>query len=528
MREWCMPGRSAVHAGEAMAATSHPLATSTALDILRRGGTAMDAAIAASAVLAVVESPETGIGGDCFALYAPEGRMPPVAFNGSGRAPLAADIGWYEARGIERIEADSVHAVTIPGAVDAWCRLHERFGRLEFAELMQPAIRYAESGYVVHERVAAEWQIAAGRLENDPNARSLFLTGGRAPETGTVMRNDALARSLALIARKGREGFYEGELAQAMVSHLQSLGGLHTVEDFALTAGEFVDPISIDRGENRIFQMPPNTQGAVALMILRLLDACGAQEHDFLSPEHVHLAIEAAKIGYDHRDRLLGDCERSGAFMRLLDDKEAISRLATGIRPGAVNPDLPKVAGGSANTVYLAVVDRDRNVASFINSIYHSFGSGICAPATGVLLQNRGVSFRLDRDHPNAIGSGRRPMHTIIPGMVGKDGRAALSFGVMGGDYQPMGHAHVLMAVHDHGYGLQAACDAPRYLPLKGRVEVERGMDPRTCETLRSWGHELVPAADPLGGAQMIGIDWERGTLAAGSDPRKDGCALGY
>ena len=528
MRNPCLPGRSAVHAGEAMVATSQPLATSTALDILRRGGTAMDAAIAASAVLAVVESPETGIGGDCFALYAPKGRMPPIAFNGSGRAPMAAGIDWYEQRGISKIEGDSAHAVTIPGAIDAWWRLHERFGRLDFAELLRPAIGYAENGYVVHERVAAEWKGAAARLANDPNARSLFLNDGQPPKAGTVMRNGALARSLDLIARKGRRGFYEGELAQAMVTHLQGLGGLHTMEDFAQTAGEFVEPISIDRNADRIFQMPPNTQGVVALMILRLLDACGAGDLDFLSADHVHVAIEAAKISYGYRDRLLGDSERSGAILDLLDDKDAIARLAAGITKRRINPDLPKVAGGSANTVYLAVVDRDRNVASFINSIYHSFGSGICAPGTGILLQNRGVSFRIDRSHPNAIGSGRRPMHTIIPGMVGRDGRAAMSFGVMGGDYQPMGHAHVLTAVHDHGYDLQAACDAPRYLPINGRVEVESGMDPDTCDTLRSWGHELVPAADPLGGAQMIGIDWESGTLTAGSDPRKDGCALGY
>lgn len=528
MRDICMPGRSTVYAGEAMAATSHPLATSTALDILRRGGTAMDAAIAASAVLAVVEPTETGIGGDCFALYAPEGRMPPVAFNGSGKAPMAAEIGWYEERGIGAIAGDSPHAVTIPGAVDAWCRLHARFGKLDFAELLQPAIRYAENGYVVHERVAAEWQSAAPHLENDANARSLFLAGGRPPETGTVMRNGGLARSLDLIARKGRAGFYEGDLAQAMVTRLRELGGLHTMDDFARTTGEFVDPIFIDRGERRVFQMPPNTQGVVALMILRLLDACGAADFDFLSPEHIHLAIEAAKIGYGYRDRLLGDSERSGTIMSLLDDSEALARLAAGILPRRVNPALPKVAGGSANTVYLAVVDRDRNVASFINSIYHTFGSGICAPDTGILFQNRGVSFRIDRNHPNAIAPGRRPMHTIIPGMVGEHGKAALSFGVMGGDYQPMGHAHVLSAVHDHGYDLQAACDAPRYLPLNGKVEVERGMDPGTCEVLKAWGHDLVPAADPLGGAQMIGIDWKDGILAAGSDPRKDGCALGY
>jgi gamma-glutamyltranspeptidase/glutathione hydrolase len=527
MRDEFLPGRSTVYAGEAMVATSQPLATSTALDILRRGGTAMDAAIAASAVLAVVEPTETGIGGDCFALYAPQGKMPPFAFNGSGRAPKMADVDWYEERGIEAIAGDSPHAVTIPGSVDAWCSLHERFGRLHFADLMKPAIGYAQNGYVVHERVAAEWQAVASRLV-DPNAQSAFLPDGHAPKAGTVMRNGALAKSLDTIARKGRKGFYVGELAETMVSHLRALGGLHTLEDFAETAGEFVEPIFMDRAAHQIFQMPPNTQGVVALIILRLLDACGASKQDFLSADYAHLAIEAGKIAYGYRDLLLGDGERSGAMLDLLNDPAQIARLAGEIKPGELNRTRPKVVGGSANTVYLTVVDRDRNVASFINSIYHSFGSGICAPDTGILFQNRGVSFRLDRKHPNAIGPRRRPMHTIIPGMVGRGDRAALSFGVMGGDYQPMGHAHVLSAILDHGYDLQSACDAPRFLPLNGIVEVERGMSLAVCEKLADWGHKLAPAPAPLGGAQIIGIDWERGVLSAGSDPRKDGCALGY
>ncbi|MGE0238392.1 MAG: gamma-glutamyltransferase family protein [Parvibaculaceae bacterium] len=528
MRDFCLPGRSTVHSTEAMAATSHPLATSTALDMLRRGGTAMDAAIAASAVLAVVEPAETGIGGDCFALYAPKGQMPPIAFNGSGRAPAAAETSWFEERGITTIADDSPHAVTIPGAVDAWCRLHARYGRLEFRDLLQPAIAYAGNGYVVHERVAAEWQTAAARLVNDPAAQAGFLVDGRPPKVGTVMRNAALARALGLIADKGRNGFYAGELAQAMVKHLQSLGGLHTLADFAETAGEFVEPISIDSASHRVFQMPPNTQGVIALLILRLLEACDSAAFDFQSPERIHLAIEAAKIAYAFRDRLLGDAERSGAILQLLHDKTELARLAVQISLRRANPDLPEVAAAGANTVYLTVVDRDRNVASFINSIYHSFGSGICPPGTGILLQNRGLSFRVDRHHPNAIGPRRRPMHTIIPGMVGCDGQASLSFGVMGGDYQPMGHAHLLSAVLEHGYDLQAACDAPRFMPLAGRVEVESGMDAGTCDRLRAWGHDLVPAAEPMGGAQAIRIDWKSGTLSAGSDPRKDGSALGY
>jgi gamma-glutamyltranspeptidase/glutathione hydrolase len=451
-----------------MAATSHPLATATALDILKRGGTAMDAAIAAAAVLAVVEPAETGIGGDCFALYALNGQVPPIAFNGSGRAPGAAEVGWYKERGIDAIPNDSPHSVTVPGAVDAWCRLHDRFGRLPLADLLQPAIRYAESGYVVHDRVASEWEIGVPRLLKDSAARAVFLPDGVAPKIGEVVRNPDLARSLSIIAEHGRQGFYEGELAELMVSHLRSLGGLHDLADFAGTEGEFVDPISADHGTHRIFQLPPNTQGAIALLILKLMQCAGSARLDFLSAEQMHIAIEAGRIAYAKRDMLLGDAAQSRDLLDLLDDNDAIERLTAQIRPGRVNLALPPVAAAGANTVYLTVVDRDRNTASFINSIYHSFGSGICPPGTGVLLQNRGVGFRIDPAHPNAIGPRRRPMHTIIPGMVGHDGRAELSFGVMGGDYQPMGHAHVLTAIFDHGLNLQAACDAPRYLPIKG------------------------------------------------------------
>jgi gamma-glutamyltranspeptidase/glutathione hydrolase len=342
------------------------------------------------------------------------------------------------------------------------------------------------------------------------------------------MRNPALAHSLDLIARKGRAGFYEGELAEAIVRHLRQRGGLHTLDDLSETAGEFVAPIFMDYRSHRVFQLPPNTQGAIALLMLRLLDAYGPVGTGFLSPERIHAGIELAKISYAHRDMLLGDGDRSRELLRILDDPTAIARLAASVRPARANRDLPPVSMAGANTVYLTVVDRDRNVASFINSIYHSFGSGLCPPGTGILLQNRGSSFSLDAGHPNAIGAGRKPMHTIIPGMVGRDRRVTLAFGVMGGDYQPMGHAHVLSAILDYGLDLQAACDAPRYLPVKGRVDVERGLDPRTCETLTAWGHRLCAAADPLGGAQIIEIDWNEGTVSGASDPRKDGCALGY
>jgi len=527
MRALDRPGRSVVYAGEAMAATSHPLATATALDMLRRGGTAMDASIAAAAVLAVVEPAETGIGGDCFALYAPAGRVPPFAFNGSGRAPSAAHLEWYRERGLTVIPDDSAHAVTYPGAVDAWCRLHEAFGRLPLAEVLEPAIGYARSGYPVHESVGHEWRCSAARLDKDETARALFLPSGRAPDVGSVISNPPLARTLSLIAERGRQGFYEDEVAAAIVDYLRSRGGLHTLEDFSTTAGEFVEPILADYEGRCVFQLPPNSQGVVALLMLKLLELHKVGGLAFLSPERIHLAIEVGKLAYEQRDKLLGDADRSGDLLELVRDSERLAELAACIVPQQARPAAPTVLGRS-NTVYLTVVDSSRNVASFINSIFHSFGSGLCPPGTGVLLQNRGCSFRLDPHHPNALGPRRRPMHTIIPGLVGHDGRAELGFGVMGGDYQPMGHAHILSALYAHELDLQSACDAPRYVPAGDHVIVEGSLPDTVCEALERWGHKLQTAPRPLGGAQVIRIDWGRGLLSAGSDPRKDGCALGF
>jgi gamma-glutamyltranspeptidase/glutathione hydrolase len=488
----------------------------------------MDAAISAAAVLAVVEPAETGIGGDCFALYAPQGKMPPQAFNGSGRAPSAASAEWYQDLGFASIPDGSVHSVTYPGAVDAWCQLHSAFGRLDFAELMQPAIGYARNGYVVHERVAQEWRASANRLDVCSTAQETFLLDGGAPAPGAVMMNPALARTLEAIAKNGRDGFYEGEIADAMVSHLRGLGGLHTLDDLAATSGEFVTPIQSTYRGRQVFQLPPNTQGVVALIILGMLSHKRPADMEFLSAERIHLGIVAARIAYAHRDAWLGDLESSDAILSLIKNDRKLQQLADTISPGATQQDLQPVTAPSSNTVYLSVVDKDRNAASFINSVYHSFGSGICPPGTGVLLQNRGCSFQIDAAHPNAIGPWRRPMHTIIPGMVGHAGKAELSFGVMGGDYQPMGHAHVLSAIYDHGYDLQAACDAPRYMPVGSGVSVESSLGPGVRATLEGWGHQLRTASDPLGGAQLIRIDWDRGVLSAGSDPRKDGCALGY
>jgi gamma-glutamyltranspeptidase/glutathione hydrolase len=406
--------------------------------------------------------------------------------------------------------------------------LHKRFGSLEFETLLQPAIHYAREGHVVHERVAHEWQVARDRLCHDRSAASIFLPGGHTPQPGQIFRNPALAKSLDLIARKGRKGFYEGELAQSMVAHLRERGGLHTLEDFASAQGEFVDPIAMPYRGSTVYQLPPNTQGIIALLLLALLEECEGEGLSFGDPRRIHLAIEAARIAFSVRNDLLGDMDTLPQPTCRLLDHNWVCELAGSINPMRASTTLPPVPRQEANTVYLTVVDRDRNAASFINSIYHSFGSGLCPPDTGILLQNRGVSFQLDPQHPNVIGPGRRPMHTIIPGMVGIGDRATLAFGVMGGDYQPVGHAHVLSALYKYGADLQAGCDAPRYMPSGDSVEVENGIDQQVRHVLTTFGHHVTSAEEALGGAQLIALDWERGTLSGASDPRKDGCALGF
>jgi len=504
-----------------MAATSHPDATLAAMDCLRDGGSAVDAAICAGALLAVVEPAETGIGGDCFALVAPHGAGLPVAFNGSGRAPAGADPEPLRARGLAHPEPESAEAVTIPGAIDAWCQLHERFGRLDFARLLAPAIRAAEAGFVVHERVALEWHRGADRLRRAP----AFLSGGVPPRAGDRVRNPALAATLRTIAERGRAGFYEGPVAEAMVAALNERGGAHRAEDFAAHMGEFVDPISAPFRGRRIWQLPPNTPGATALAMLRLHERFAPEAGGFLSPAFAHRAIEIERLANAAQAALLGDPGHSGGMLDFLADEARLDEMAISIDPAHAMS--PRVAQASAHTTCLSVVDRDGSMVSFINSIFHSFGSGICPDGTGILLQNRGAGFHLEAGHPGVLGPGRRPPHTLIPGMIGEDDAITGTFGVMGGPYQPMGHAHVLTAMLDYAMDPQAACDAPRYLPVAEGVEVEDSVPQSLRDGLASLGHRLLPAAEPLGGAQIVLVDRARGLLVGGSDPRKDGLALG-
>jgi gamma-glutamyltranspeptidase/glutathione hydrolase len=528
MRDFQLPGRSPLRVGEAAAATSHPLATLTAVETMRAGGNAIDAAVAAAAVLAVVEPQSTGIGGDCFVIYAPKGGSRLVAFNGSGRAPKAANLDWYVEHGFDSIPLVGPHAVTVPGAIDAWTRIVADHGSRELGQLLQPAIRYAEDGYIVLDRVAYDLAANAEKLAGDPHAARILLPWGRAPRPGERHRQPQLAATLRRIAKHGREGFYAGPVAEDMVARLKDLGGLHQLEDFAEAEGEYVEPVRTTYRGVEVCQIPPNNQGLTALLMLNILAGFDVSDLDPAGALRLHLEIEAGRLAYRDRDALIADPAKVPVPVEELLSAPYAERLRAEIDPERRIATLPPALLRRSDTIYLSVVDRERNAVSFINSIYYSFGSGVLAPESGVVLQNRGASFRIDAAHPNRIAPSKRPMHTIMPGMALKNGRALMPFGVMGGDFQPFGHVHFLTNLLDFAMDPQAALDAPRVFPSGDMVEAERGLSRRAIAGLQDRGHQLMVAEEPLGGGQAILIDWEAGTLTAGSDPRKDGCALGF
>jgi gamma-glutamyltranspeptidase/glutathione hydrolase len=523
MRDFQQPGRSPVYATRAMAATSMPDATLAAIETLRAGGNALDAAVTAAAVLAVVEPQSTGIGGDCFCLYKPAGQ-PVIALNGSGRAPAAASL---EAIGLTSWTESSPHAVTIPGAISAWETLLAAHGKRGLADALAPAIRFAEDGYVVAPRVAADWAATTTKLR--ATGATGYLPNGAAPRAGTVLRNPALAATLRKIAAQGATAFYEGELAGAMLAALTARGGLHTASDFAAArhAAEFVTPITAPFAGAKIWECPPNGSGLIALMIMGIIDGFPPTA-DPLDPLRVHRHIEAARLVYRDRNAYLADPSQSPVPVDHLLSPAYLDSLRALIDDDRAMPNLPPPGTAHRDTVYLAVVDEDGNACSFINSLFDNFGSGIVAGETGILLHNRGLGFSLTPGHPNVIAGSKRPMHTIIPALATRNGEADIVFGVMGAHYQPMGQSYVLANMAHHGLDPQAAIDLPRYFPNAGKVELERGIPASLRAALQARGHQTVTLDKPHGGAQAIVFDRAAGCLIGGSDPRKDGCALGY
>lgn len=536
MRDFHAPGRSAVYSSHGMAATSMPIATFAALEVLQKGGNALDAAIAAVATLCVAEPQSTGIGGDCFCLYAPAGTGQVIALNGSGRAPAAATPEALRARQVSSIVNSSAHAVTVPGAISAWAKLNAAHGRKPLGELLQRAITVAEEGFHVTPRTALDWHEAAGKLRLHEASARRFLPGGESPKIGDRFRQPELAKTLRAIAERGPSAFYEGEAAADMVATLRAAGGLHTEEDFhnGMTVAEFVEPISIDWRGMKVYQCPPNGSGLHVLMLLGVLEGFETPEQGPVSAERYHRHIEAARLVYRDRDAFLADPAYMQKSVAELTSKDYLAKLRGLIRDDRAMTELPPAGTAEwakhKDTVYLCVVDAEGNACSFINSLFESFGSGILAEKSGVMLQNRGFGFRLQEGHVNCIGPNKRPLHTIIPGMVMKGGECLMPYGVMGGHFQPMGQTLFLTNHFEFGLDVQAAIDCPRLYPhpFTGIVEVERGIPTAVVDRLQRLGHTLKLVDKPHGGGQAIHIDRQRGVLIGGSDPRKDGLALGW
>lgn len=525
MRDFQRPGRSPVLATNGLVATSHPLAATEALACLKEGGTAMDAAICGAVLLSLCEPHMCGLGGDTFALVKPAGRETVLGFNGSGAAPAGIDAEALRSQGHSILPDTSASAVTLPGAVDAFCHLSDTHGRLGLDRLLAPAIRYAEAGVPVAPRVAHDWQNKAHRLQGA--ARNHFLQDGAPPKTGDLFRAPGLAEVLRRIARKGAPGFYTGEVAEDMVRALQDAGGSHTLDDFAGVRGEATTPITGSYRGTDIHEHPPNGQGAAAILLLNILSHFDLAAMDPLGAARTHIEAEATKLAYDARNRLIADPSTQDATARMR--APALARdLAALIDPARARPAVTEITEAvHRDTILITAVDRDGMAVSLIHSIFHSFGTGIASPKFGLLLQNRGSGFTLEKGHPNEVAPGKRPLHTIIPGMLGEAGRIIMPFGVMGGQYQACGHARFVTNLRDFGMDPQAAVDAPRAFAEGTKLALERGYSRNVCAKLEALGHDVTEPADPIGGAQAIRIH-PTGVLEGASDPRKDGCAIGY
>jgi len=525
MRDFQLPGRSPVMSSNGMCATSHPLAAQAALDILKAGGSAMDAAIAGAVLLGICEPQSTGIGGDCFALVSTPDSNEVHAFNGSGRAPAAATAARLRDMGHTAVPVFDVEAVTIPGAIDGFCQLSEKFGKLGIADSLAPAIHYADAGVPVAPRAGFDWDINGRTLQG--HGRTHYMNGDKAYTTGQLFKAPGQAEVLRRVAKQGRDAFYTGEIAEDMVATLNALGGVHTMEDFANCVGNETTPVSGMYKDVELIEHPPNGQGAIAILLLNILKHFDIAGMDPFGAERAHIEAEAAKLAYDARDRFIADPNATSRLDHLLSEDTA-AKLAALIDPTKAMAHPAKLTEAvHKDTVYITVVDKDRMAVSLIYSIFHAFGSGIASEKFGILMQNRGGGFTLQDGHPNELGPNKRPMHTIIPGMTRRNGRIEMPFGVMGGHYQPNGHARVLTNIEDFGMDPQEALDAPRSFAEDGVLKVERGYSDAVRQELADLGHTVEIPVGPLGGAQAIRIHPD-GYLVGASDPRKDGAAIGY
>ncbi len=536
--------RSEVHATHGMAATSHPLATQIALDILKAGGTAVDAAIAANAALGLMEPTGNGVGGDLFAIVWDPKTQKLHGYNGSGRSPKGLTLEWFQQQGLTEVPSWGPLPVTVPGAVDGWFALHGRFGKLPMQAVLAPTIRYAREGHPVAPIVAYYWGRSVPRLSQYDGFTEQFTIDGKAPASGQIWKNPNLANTLQRIADGGRDAFYGGETAEIIDAYFRAQKGFLRKEDLAAHRGEWVKPVSTNYRGVDVWELPPNGQGIAALQILNIMEGYDLAKYGFGSPEHLHLFIEAKKLAFEDRARFYADPDYACAPVaeliskpyaakrrELIDMDKAARTLEAG------NPVLQE-----GDTIYLTTADKDGMMVSLIQSNFRGMGSGMAPPGLGFIFQDRGEQFVLKAGHPNSFAPGKRPFHTIIPAFMTKDGKPWISFGLMGGAMQPQGHAQIVINLIDFGMNLQEAGDAPRIhhdgstepagqnLPMSdgGVVNPETGFPYESIRALMRKGHRIEYADGPYGGYQAIRRDPDTGVYTGASESRKDGQAAGY
>jgi gamma-glutamyltranspeptidase / glutathione hydrolase len=537
-------GRSVTLANNGMVATSHPLAAEIGLDVLKRGGNAVDAAIATSAAMGLMEPMSCGVGGDLFAIVWDAKTQTLHGLHANGRAPLAATRDWFQKHEYDEIPTLGPLSWSVPGCVDGWDQLRQKFGTRGFDELLAPSIEYAEKGVPVPEVIAGYWKASERKLAAHSESAKVYLVDGkRAPRAGEVFKNSALAATYREIAKKGRDAFYTGLIADKLADFSKRNGGLLTKEDLARHTSSWVKPVSTNYRGHDVWELRPPGQGIAALQMLNLLEGYDLKKLGPTSPDYWHTLIEAKKLAYADRAKFYADPEFARVPVEGLIAKSYADARRKLIVPAKVMADVepgdPKI--GQADTIYLCVVDKDRNCVSLIQSNYMGFGSGLAPAELGFAIQNRGTLFSLDEKHANRLEPGKHPFHTIIPAMVTRDGKPEFVFGVMGGDMQPQGHVQVLVNLLDFGMDVQQAGEAPRVEhvgsatptgrpggPWGGTVQAEVGLPEDVITELIRRGHRVERVKRNGGGYQGIWIDPKTGVLHGGTEARKDGAAVGY
>ena len=532
--------RSEVIAQHGMACTSQPLATQVALDILKAGGNAIDAAIAANAVLGLVEPISNGIGGDLFAIVWDAESKQLYGLNASGRSPGLLTLGYFRKNGLEKIPAFGPLSVSVPGCVDGWFELHKRFGTMEMNKILQPAISYAREGFPVSEIIAYYWAGNARSLSKYPNIKDVYMPGGKAPGKGEIFKNPYLANTLELIGEEGRDAFYKGDIARTIDTFIKEQGGFLSYEDMASHSSEWVEPVSTNYRGYDVWELPPNGQGIAALQILNILEGYDIAAMGFGSSEYIHHFVEAKKLAFEDRARYYADPAFNEIPVEELISKEYADKRRELINPLRASRNLDAGEMEHGNTIYMTVADSHGNMVSLIQSNFRRMGSGMCPPGLGFILQDRGELFTLEEGHYNVYEPGKRPFHTIIPAFITKDGSPYMSFGLMGGSMQPQGHTQIVVNMIDFGMNLQEAGDAPRIrhdgssqptgskMTDGGVVNLESGFSYESIRGLMKRGHHVKYSNGGFGGYQAILWDEKNGVYLGASESRKDGQAAGY